>query len=117
MHAVHSDPDGLDDLPAIGLALRQFTAPSLLITDHRLEFRRLVLEALEVSARSGAKQVELNLGSVVEIDASGLGVLILAQKRARERGMRLRLVDVPRAVGSLLDATRLEPLFDIVRSR
>ena len=117
MHAVQSNPDSTEDRPAAGLALRQFTAPSQLTTEHRLEFRRLVLEALEISASSGAKQVELNLGSVIEIEASGLGILILAQKRARERGMRLRLVDVPRAVGSLLDATRLEPLFDIVRSR
>jgi len=98
-------------------AQRVFTAPSLLTTDHRLEFRRLALEALEIVVSSGQKAVEINLGAVIEIDASGLGVLILVQKRARERGLRLRLLDVPHAVGPLLDATRLEPLFEIVRSR
>jgi anti-anti-sigma factor len=89
----------------------------LLTTDHRLAFRQFVLDALDLSARAGARQVELNLGGVVEIDASGLGILLLAQKRARELGLRLRLVDVPRSVVALLDATRMEPLFDIIRSR
>jgi anti-anti-sigma factor len=51
----------------------------------------------------------------VEIDASGLGVLILLQKRARERGLRTRLLNVPGMVERLLDATRLEPLFEVVR--
>ena len=50
-----------------------------------------------------------------EIDASGLGVLILLQKRARERGLRTRLLNVPGTVERLLDATRLEPLFEVVR--
>ncbi len=117
MYAVRYDSNDFGTRPMIGLALRQFTAPRMLTNDHQLEFRRRILEALEISASSGAKQVELNLGSVIEIDASGLNILILAQKRARERGMRLRLVDVPRAMGALLAAARPEPLFDIVRSR
>lgn len=116
MHAINTntslgrESEGANNTPRI------FVAPSLLTTDHRLEFRRLALEALEIAASNGQKVVEINLGGVIEIDASGLGVLILAQKRARERGMRLRLVDVPLAVGSLLDATRLEPLFELVRA-
>jgi len=113
MHAIQSDPGTRGDS---GITKRSFAAPSLLTTDHRLEFRRFALEALEIAASSGQKVVEFNLGAVIEIDASGLGVLILTQKRARERGMRLRLVDVPMAVGALLDATRLEPLFDLVRA-
>jgi anti-anti-sigma factor len=116
MHAMHtntglgSDSEGANRTPST------FVAPSLLTTDNRLEFRRMALEALEVAASNGQKVVEINLGGVIEIDASGLGVLILAQKRARDRGMRLRLLDVPLAVGSLLDATRLEPLFELVRT-
>lgn len=117
MRAIRSNPDPLDDPPVPGLALREFAAPRLLTTDHRLAFRQFVLDALDISARAGARQVELNLGGVVEIDASGLGILLLAQKRARELGLRLRLVDVPRSVIALLDATRMGPLFDIIRSR
>jgi anti-anti-sigma factor len=104
------------DRDADGTPSRAFVAPRLLITDTRLEFRHLALEALETAASNGQKVVEINLGAVVEIDASGLGVLILAQKRARERGMRLRLLEVPRAVSSLLDATRLQQLFEVVRA-
>jgi anti-anti-sigma factor len=117
MHAMQSNtprsvtPSGADT------PVRSLVAQSLLTTDNRLEFRRLALEAVEIAASSGQKVVEINLGAVIEIDASGLGVLILAQKRARERGMRLRLSDVPLTVASLLDATRLEPLFEVVRAR
>ncbi len=116
MHAIQTNTGSSASQDAGTTAARALVAPSLLITEHRLEFRRLTLEALEIAASSGQKYLEINLGAVIEIDASGLGVLILAQKRARERGLRLRLVDVPLAVASLLDATRLEPLFELVRS-
>jgi hypothetical protein len=44
------------------------------------------------------------------------GVLILLQKRAREVGMRTRLVQVPGIVEQLFEDTRLAPLFEIVRA-
>ena len=91
-------------------------APPRLTTDNRLDFRRAVLATLDSGARLGATAIEIDLGPVVEIDASGLGVLILLQKRAREQGMKTRLLNVPGAVEQLLDATRLEPLFEVVRS-
>jgi anti-anti-sigma factor len=116
MHAMQRSPDNSADHAVADHVSRPFMAPSLLTTNNRLEFRRLALEALELAAANGQKAVEINLGAVIEIDASGLGVLILAQKRARERGMRLRLIEVPQAVASLLDATRLEPLFELVRA-
>jgi anti-anti-sigma regulatory factor len=87
-------------------------APSRLTAEHRLEFRRQALEMLEAATRTGAPVVEVDLGATVEIDASGLGVLILLQKRAREAGLRTRLLRVPGIVSSLLDSTRLNPLFD-----
>jgi len=90
--------------------------PPHLTTDSRVEFRAQALDALDAAAAAGAPAVELSLGAVVEIDASGLGVLILLQKRARERNMRVRLHAVPSTVERLLDETRMGPLFDIVRS-
>jgi anti-anti-sigma factor len=90
-------------------------APSRLTSDVRLDFRRLVLEALEMADRNGLPFIELDLGATVEIDASGLGVLILLQKRARERGIMTRLHHVPNVVEQLLDSTRLGSLFEIVR--
>ena len=98
------------------LPSRALVVPSLLTIDHRLEFRRLALAVMELAASNGQQAVEINLGTVVEIDASGLGVLILVQQRARERGMRLRRLHVLRTVGSLLDATRRGPLFEVGRA-
>jgi anti-anti-sigma regulatory factor len=92
-------------------------APTRLTSDARLEFRRAALEALETAVRNGASGVELDLGPTVEIDASGLGVLILVQKRARERGLVTRLLHVPSVVEQLLQVTNLAALFDIARIR
>ena len=87
-------------------------APERLTADNRLEFRRLVLEALEVSSRNGEKAVNVDLGLTLEIDAGGLGVLVLLQKRARERGLRTRLLRAPRPIREMLHLTRLDTLFE-----
>ena len=92
-------------------------APTRLTSDVRLEFRRAALEALETAVRNGATAVEIDLGPTVEIDASGLGVLILVQKRARERGLVTRLLHVPNVVDQVLQTTSLDSLFDIARTR
>ncbi len=87
-----------------------------LTADHRLDFRRDVLNALEAATAAGESAVVLDLSGVVEVDASGLGVLILLQKRARERGLRARLISVPSIVERLFEETRMGPLFDIIRA-
>ena len=96
--------------------LLPLVAPSRLTADVRLEFRRAALEALDTAVRNGATAVELDLGPTVEMDASGLGVLILVQKRARERGLVTRLLHVPKVVEQMLQGTNLVALFDISRS-
>lgn len=45
------------------------------------------------------------------VDASGLGTLVVLQKRARDRGLATRLSGTRQPVRSLLAATRLEGLF------
>ena len=87
-------------------------ATTHLTAEHRLEFRRAMLEALEVAVRSGEKCIDVDLGPTVDIDASGLGVLVLLQKRARERGLKTRLVNAPRAIREMLHLTRLDALFE-----
>jgi anti-anti-sigma factor len=47
------------------------------------------------------------------VDASGLGTLVLVQKRARERGLKTRLVAPQAPIRTLLSITKLEPLFEI----
>ena len=101
----------------VGTPGTPLVAPSRLVSTERLEFRRAALEALESASRAGASAVEVDLAAVVEIDASGLGVLILLQKRARERGLNTRLVRPPMLVAQMLQATQLEALFEVVTER
>ena len=46
--------------------------------------------------------------------ASGLGILVLVQKRARERGLSSRLLNTQHNIRSLLALTKLEGLFEFV---
>ena len=64
-------------------------APERLVSEHRLEFRRDALERLSKAAAEGAKRITIDLRDTREVDASGLGVLVLLQKRARENGRSL----------------------------
>lgn len=93
--------------------VQPLVAPYRLTSDHRLEFRRAVLESLELAASTGEPAVSVDLTRTIEMDASGLGVLVLLQKRARERGLRTRLVNTPRAVQDMLQMTRLDSLFEL----
>jgi anti-sigma B factor antagonist len=53
----------------------------------------------------------VDLGETTATDATGVGVLVLLQKRARERGLSIRLLRVPPRLWNLLQATRLDLLF------
>ncbi len=89
-----------------------FVAPSTLTMDRRLENRDAVLSAVALAAKRGAPAVVADLRATTQVDAAGLGVLILLQKRAREHGMRTRLQGVPPEIRTLLDSTWLHTLFD-----
>lgn len=91
--------------------------PPHLTADTRVQFRAQVLETLEAAVAVGSPTVVLDLGAVVQVDASGLGVLILLQKRARERSLRVQLTSVPAALERMFDDTQLRPLFDVVPMR
>jgi anti-anti-sigma factor len=88
-------------------------APTRIVSETRLEFRRAVFEQLEQAVHLGADTVDIDLGGTVEMDASGLGILVLLQKRARERGLRTRLVHARRPVLDTLRLTRLDGLFEL----
>ena len=91
-------------------------APGRLTADQRVEFRQAVLEALDLAARRGADTVEVDLRATTEIDVSGLGVLVLLQKRASEQRITTRLTNAPRIVREMLEATRLGALFEVAPS-
>lgn len=88
-------------------------APRALITATRGEFRREALELIDRAVRGRASTVNVDLRDTAEIDASGLGMLILLQKRAREQGLGTRLLNVGASVHRLLSLTKLDYLFEI----
>ena len=89
------------------------TTPSRLVAETRAEFRAFALDQLERASRLGARTLIIELGATTEIDASGLGILVLLQKRARERGMATFLDHPSEELRRMLAVTRLDYLFGI----
>jgi anti-anti-sigma factor len=87
-------------------------APERLVSEHRLDFRRDALERLSKASAEGARRITIDLGETREVDASGLGVLVLLQKRAREGNLATCLTHTPPTVRHLLHLTQLENLFE-----
>jgi anti-anti-sigma factor len=87
-------------------------APERLVSEHRLDFRRDALERLSRAATDGARRITIDLRETREVDASGLGVLVLLQKRAREHFLGTCLTNTPPSVRQLLRLTQLENLFE-----
>jgi anti-anti-sigma regulatory factor len=90
--------------------------PPRLVAETRSEFRRLALAHVAEAAGRGETSLVIDLGSTVEVDASGLGLLLFVNSRAREHAMTTHLVRVPPQVRALLELTKLEPIFAEVSS-
>lgn len=88
------------------------TAPARLVADTRIEFRRSALEHVERAVLASAPRIYVDLRATAEVDASGLGVLVLLQKRARERMIATRLLHAGAAVRQILLLTKLDYLFE-----
>ncbi len=71
------------------------------------EFRRRVerLEHLRV--------LVLDLSGIQQLDAGGLGVLLLLRRWASQRSVQMKLVDPSPFVRRVLEATRLTSVFEI----
>ncbi|GAC1658651.1 MAG: hypothetical protein NVS4B3_26220 [Gemmatimonadaceae bacterium] len=87
-------------------------APVRLSAETRSQFRRAALEQLDTLAARGGDRLTIDLAATTEVDASGLGILVLVQKRAKELGTKLRLAHVPQQVRYLLVLTKLDHLFE-----
>ena len=88
-------------------------APERLVTETRLDFRRAALEHVERAAQTSSPRIYVDLASTRDIDASGLGVLVLLQKRARERMIATRLLHAGTSVKQMLLLTKLDYLFEL----
>ena len=87
-------------------------APERIIAATRAEFRGAAIEFLE-SLAAGSQTLVIDMSQTVEIDASGLGILVLVQKRAKERGLSTHLRQTPERVRNLLKLTMLDFLFEL----
>jgi anti-anti-sigma regulatory factor len=88
------------------------TAPERIISDTRAEFRRTALEFIEKVHAERGTAAAIDLSLTTEVDASGLGILVLMQKRAKELGVTLVLSRTPVQVRYLLTLTKLDHLFE-----
>ena len=89
-------------------------APARLVAATRAEFRRQAIELVDRAAAEQADGITIDLGTTSEVDASGLGILVLVQKRGRERGLVTRLAHANEPVRRMLILTRLDYLFEFV---
>ncbi len=86
-------------------------APDRLISATRGDFRAAALRHLEQLGKE-VRVMVIDLSQTVDIDASGLGMLVFIQKRAKEHGLSTNLRRAPERVRNLLKLTLLEFLFE-----
>ncbi|MEU7580073.1 STAS domain-containing protein [Streptomyces sp. NPDC041068] len=72
-----------------------------------------VRDVVHSALNDGTGDLVLNLRGVTFCDASGLGVIMGAHRRAARLGRRLILQDVPRSLERLFVATRLDRILEI----
>ena len=97
----------------IAMSRPPLRAPRRLVTETRADLRDAALRCLEELVRDGATTLTIDLSDVADVDIGGLGILVLLQKRARDRGIATRLVHAPVQVERLLTLTHLDHLFDL----
>ncbi|MEY4609294.1 MAG: hypothetical protein RL625_1511 [Gemmatimonadota bacterium] len=97
-----------DHLKDILVAPVQMTVGSL--DDFRLE----VIGAATSATVETTPHLSVDLRGTQIIDATGLGVLLLLHKRAREKGLKVRLLGPSPTVLEVLRNTRVHLLFDII---
>ena len=75
-----------------------------------------VRNALVDAVAAGSGELVLDLSALEAVDATGLGVLVGAHRRAQRAGRTLVLVDVQVPVARLLLVTRLDRVLAIRRT-
>jgi ABC-type transporter Mla MlaB component len=89
-----------------------FAAPERIIAETRAAFRKEALSFMEQAGSAGIKDISLDMAKTVEVDASGLGVLVVVQKKAKELGLQMRVTHASQQLRYLLLLTKLEHLFE-----
>lgn len=68
--------------------------------------------AVQDAINSGATKILINLRDVTTIDSSGVGELVGVYTSASNRGVKLKLVNLPEKVQDVLTITQLITIFD-----
>jgi anti-sigma B factor antagonist len=76
---------------------------------------RAAREALHAAVDGGEGRLVVDLAEVELLDATGLGVLVGTDRRARVAGRRLVLVNAPPRVARLLALTRVDRIIQVFR--
>ncbi len=87
-------------------------APSRLTADTRREFRAAVLDHLKRAVNESAMRISVDMGATREVDESGIGALLMVEKRAREQMVATRLLNAGPAVRRVLRLAGVEYLFE-----
>jgi len=90
---------------------RPMMAPDVLGLDTRAAFRTQAVALLESLPEGG--RLAIDLRATHHVDSAGLGVLMLIQRRAAERGQIVALQHPQDELRFLLNITKLDELFEI----
>jgi anti-sigma B factor antagonist len=73
----------------------------------------LLRDEVKKAIQDGTKRIVLNLGEVNYIDSSGLGTLVALHATARNAGATIKLANLTKRVGDLLQLTKLLTVFEV----
>lgn len=76
----------------------------------------LLREEVKKALADGAKRIVLNLGEVSYIDSGGLGTLVALHTTAHSAGGTIKLANLTKRVGDLLQVTKLLTVFEVHNS-
>src|SRR6202161_2545343 len=76
----------------------------------------LLREEVKTALANGMKRIVLNLGDVNYIDSGGLGTLVALHTTAHNAGGTIKLANLTKRVGDLLQVTKLLTVFDVHNS-
>ena len=73
----------------------------------------LLREDVKKAIADGSKRIVLNLGEVNYIDSGGLGTLVALHTTALNSGSNIKLANLTKRVGDLLQVTKLLTVFEV----
>ncbi len=76
----------------------------------------LLREEVKTALSNGMKRIVLNLGDVNYIDSGGLGTLVALHTTAHNAGAMIKLANLTKRVGDLLQVTKLLTVFEVYSS-